>query len=369
MCVDNTCGQTACTSCNPNPCYQNCGCLNPTDWECVSNPGTKAALGITNADDGLEVLTKINDKVADIIASSGKLKINDADDCPDFLIDKIEAGTNISITTTGTGCDQKVVITGGVGIGPTAADVKVKATATDTTTDYLTDKLQGGTYIQKTILNPSGNEKVKLDVVPSTLISTDGGNQLSLGTDGKLATLYTLPDGSETKVVGGSGVNVSGIGTLLSPYVIATNPSIQAANPSFTGVWQSITLSNGSVVGLTIDSQNVKFRVRFDGSIEFKGNATFSIVFPASGNGKISLPNSVTLPAQVGIAPLNLTKVSDLKQVSYQDSTSTVNTDFRMYGYLIRFGGGNISFEFSSSFSSTKTLVVCFDGAIYHPDF
>lgn len=367
-CPDN-CAQPTCTSCNPTPCYQNCGCLNPTDWECINNPGTQDSIGVTNSNNGLVVLGKIEDAIQDLKDLTGTVKLSDSDDCPDFLIDKIEAGTNIAITQTGTGCDARIVITGGSGIGPAAADVKAKISATDTTTDYLTNKFNNGTYVQKTVLNPSGNEKIKFDVVPSTLISSDAGNQLALGTDGKFVTLYTAPDGTETKVAAGAGVIITGFGSIAAPYVVSTNPSIIASNPAFTGVWQSLTLTNASVAGVSIPSQNVKFRVNFNGSIEFKGNATFTLVFPGTGSGILSVPNSVTLPSLTGITPTNLSKVSDLKQVTYQDPTGTVNTDIRHYGYLIRLGGGNISFLFNSSFSATKTVVVCFDSAIYHPDF
>jgi hypothetical protein len=369
-CPDNNpCAQPTCDACNPTPCYQNCGCLNPTDWECVNNPGTQDSIGVTNSNNGLEVLVKIEDAIQDLKDLSGTVKISDSDDCPDFLFDKLQPGTNIAITQTGTGCARRLVITGGVGIGAAAADVYAKVSATDTTTDYLTNKFNNGTYVQKTIISPAGNEKIKFDVVPSTLISTDSGNQLSLGTDGKFKTLYTAPDGTETKIVGGAGVTVTGLGSIASPYVISTNPSIQAANPAFTGVWQNLTLTNSGVSGVSVVSQNVKFRVRFDGSIEFKGNITFTVVFPGSGNGIISVPNSATLPALVGITPTSLSRVADLKQVTYQDPTGTVNTDDRHFSYLIRKGGGNISFVFDSSFSQTKTLVVCFDSTIYHPDF
>ncbi len=368
-CPDNSCAQPTCDACNPTPCYENCGCPTIVDWECLRNPGTQDSLDVTNSDDGLEVLVKIEDAIQTLQDNIGNVKIDDEDTCPDFLLDKLEAGTNIAITTTGTGCDKRIVITGGDGIGPAAADVKAKISSADTTTDYLTNKFNNGTYVQKTIINPSGNEKIKFDVVPSTLISTDTGNQLSLGTDGKFKTLYTAPDGSETKVAAGAGVTLSGLGTIASPYIVSTNPSIQALNPAFTAVWQSLTFTNASVSGVTVASQDVKFRVRFDGSIEFKGNITFTLVFPGSGSGILSVPNSVTLPAITGIVAGNLSKVSDLKQVTYQDPTGTVNTDIRHYGYLIRMGGGNISFLFNSSFSATKTVVVHFDGAIYHPDF
>jgi hypothetical protein len=215
----NPCHQDTCNECNTtNPCYDNCGCLNPVDWDCVNNPGVHAALGVTNVDNGLTVLTKINTKINELKSSVGKVIIDDTDLCPQELMDKLQQGTNISIVKTGTGCDAKLVISGGVGIGAAGADVSVKVSATDTTTNYLNNKIAGGTYINKSILNPAGNEQIRFDVVPATLISSDSGNQLVLGGDGFCGCKMAVSDeqvclGWETFSPGDfSDVSAAGVG-------------------------------------------------------------------------------------------------------------------------------------------------------------
>src|SRR5687767_1085322 len=161
----------ACNSCNHNPCtchnpceYDNCGCVNPTTFGCTSYTGTAlACLGVANGENGNDILVKINTKACDI----GKVMLDADDTCPEYLIDKIEAGLNISIEEQGEGCDRRLVISATEGGVP--VDVNVKVSSDDTTSGYLNDKIVTGTYLTKSILNPAGNEDLRLDVVPATL--------------------------------------------------------------------------------------------------------------------------------------------------------------------------------------------------------
>ena len=115
----NPCSQPTCNDCNAsNPCYENCGCLNPTDWECVNNPGSFPDLGITNSDNGATVLEKINNEIVELQNNEGLIKSDLSNTCLRSLYDIVEAGENIAITKSGTGCNQKIIITGGEGIGP-----------------------------------------------------------------------------------------------------------------------------------------------------------------------------------------------------------------------------------------------------------
>jgi hypothetical protein len=175
---------------------------------------------------GDQVIAQICSKYEEILASQGKIVIDANDTCPPrYPWDVFQEGLNISFTQTGSGCDKKFVINaveGGVPI-----DINAKVSENDTTTGYLYGKIDGGTYIVKSIVNPGADEVLRLQLVPSTLISSDSGNQLTLGADGKFKTAYTAPDGSETKIVNGTGVTVTGIGTTADPYVVSTNPSIQ----------------------------------------------------------------------------------------------------------------------------------------------
>lgn len=356
------------TDCGDNPCYDNCGCLNPTTFECVSEPGAHSAIGVTNVMNGKEVLAAINTAIDGVKEDNGKVALDSADACPEFLTDKLSAGTNISIQETGSGCDRKLVIhasSGGV-----AVDVSAKVSSADTTAGPLNTKIDTGVYLIKNIVSPGGNEKLKIDVVPSTLISSDSGNALGIGGDGGLKTTFTAPDGTETKVSAGAGVLVTGVGSTANPYVISTNPSIQAARGCFTGTWANIPLTAYSNSSVVLVSGTPQYRIRHDGTIEMKGQMTFNVTFNTYSSGANkhvvtigALPTScLTLTEQAGTA--------DLKGINYIDLAGAGDQIVQQYGYIIRKAAQNIAIEFQSAYiaSKTKTIVVNFDGCISHPN-
>jgi hypothetical protein len=354
--------------CTPTPCdpYDNCGCTNPTTFDCVSYTGDDLpCLDVTSGETGNDILSKVETKICDI----GKIKLNSDDTCPEYLADKITAGTNINISYTGTGCDRSMVIAATVGGVP--VDVNVKVSSDDTTSGYLDDKVATGTYLTKTVLNPAGNEKVEFDVVPETLISADAGNQIVLGDDGGLKTLYTAPDGSETKLIEGTGVGISGTGTISDPYIISTNPSIQVVRPCFDNTWRPITLVATGNPSVTYSSGAPQYRYRFDGTIEFKGSLTYSVAFgtyqTSSRKFTVTVGNipttCVSLGEQVGTA--------DLKGITYIDTPqASADQITQQYGYIIRKSSNNIILEFQSSFTNatTKSIVVNFEGAVSYPN-
>lgn len=352
----------SCEDTNPcDPCsqYDNCGCPNPNTFGCTTYSGTHlSCLDVDNAEDGDSILAKIDAKVCEI----GKVLVDASDVCPKYLFEKLEPGLNITLTVVGSGCDEVIridAVDGGVPI-----DINAKVSAADTTTGYLYDKLKTGTYLSKIIENPAGNENILFDVVPVTLLSTDVNNPLYIGTDGGLMSTCIAPDGSETKIIEGTGVTVSGTGTTVDPYIISTNPSIQVVRACFDSVWRDITLvptGNANVVYLSGIPQ---YRYRFDGTIEFRGSISFSVAFAAntSSNRKYTITmgniptTCVTLVEQAG--------TSDLKSITYIESVG------QMYNYIIRKSTQNILLEFQSSFSAatSKTIVVNFDGSVSHPN-
>lgn len=356
-------------SCNTNcdPCneYDNCGCVNPNTFGCTTYSGTALpCLDVANGEDGDSILGKIEEKVCDI----GKVKLNADDTCPEYLSDKISAGLNIDISYTGSGCDRTMVISATEGGVP--VDVNAKVSEDDTTSGYLNDKIQTGTYLSKSIISPSGNEKLKIDLVPSTLISADSGNQIEIGTDGKLKTSYSAPDGSETKIIEGVGVTISGTGTLDDPYVVSTNSSIQVSRPCFDGIWRNITLVASGNPNVVYASGTPKYRYRFDGTIEFKGSITYTVSFSAytSANRKFTVPMGNIPITCITAGEMGGTK--DLKSINYIDTPQAGADQYtQLYGYIIRMSSQNISLEFQSSFinATAKSIVVNFDGAVIHP--
>lgn len=352
----------SCPETNPcNPCseHDDCGCVNPNTFGCTTYSGTAlTCLDVANAEDGDSILRKINDKVCDI----GKVLVDGDDVCPEYLFDKLDPGSNIALTIVGTGCDRKVRITSNT--GGVVPDVNVAVTAADTTTGYLWDKIKTGTYISRTKENPAGNEDILLDVVPVTLLSTDINNPLYIGTDGGLMSTCIAPDGSETKVIAGTGVTVTGTGTTVDPYIVSTNPSIQVVRACFDATWRPITLVPSGNANVVYLAGAPEYRYRFDGTIEFRGSISYSVAFAAntSANRKYTIPmgniptTCVTLAEQAG--------TSDLKSITYIESVG------QMYNYIIRKSTQNLLLEFQSSFTSatSKTIVVNFDGAISHPN-
>lgn len=351
----STCETTTCAPCNL---YDDCGCLNPNTFGCTTYSGTALpCLDVANGEDGDSILAKIEAEVCNI----GKVKIDDNDTCPEGLIDKLEAGLNIVLTQVGTGCDKVIRIDATEGGVP--VDVNAKVSADDTTTGYLYDKIQTGTYLSKVIVSPAGNEKLKLDVVPSTLISGDSGNPLYIGTDGAIMSTCIAPDGSETILLAGTGVTLSGSGTSADPYVISTNPSISIARTCFDNTWRNITLVATGNANVTYVSGTPQYRYRFDGTIEFRGSATYTVDFAnnLSANRKYTIPcgniptTCLTAGEQAGSA--------DLKSITYIQDAG------QMYNYIIRKTTQNLILEFQSSFvnATSKTIVVNFEGAVSYP--
>lgn len=352
----------SCPETNPcNPCneHDDCGCLNPSTFGCTTYAGTAlACLGVANGEDGDSILRKINDKACNI----GKVLTDENDICPDYLFNKLEAGSEITLTITGSGCDQKIRIDSGTGGAP--VDVNAKVSSNDTTTGYLYAKLKTGTYLSRTIENPGGNEDILFDVVPVALLSTDVNNPLYIGTDGGLMSTCIAPDGSETKVIAGTGVTVTGLGTTVDPYIVSTNPSIEVVRACFDATWRAITLVPSGNANVTYLSGAPEYRYRFDGTIEFRGSISYTVAFAAntSANRKYTIPmgniptTCVTLAEQAG--------TSDLKSITYIESVG------QMYNYIIRKSTQNLLLEFQSSFTSatSKTIVVNFDGAVSHPN-
>ena len=317
----NPCGCT--DECNEvNPCYENCGCLNPTTFECVTKPGVLSAIGVTNDMTGKQVLQAINDTIEDLV----------------------------------------------VGSGSSGDDQYVKITSSDTVESYLNDKLAFRPNIKKVILNPNANEVMRLEVVEEELVSTDTDNQLDIGTDGKLRVIITPPT-ADVDIQEGSGVTITGAGTSADPWVIATNPSISAVRTCFNNTWVPITLVNTGTGVTYVPGTAPQFRYRHDGTIEFKGSATYNVDFGvysgATRKRTLALGNIPTNCLSAG----EQGSATDLKAITYIDAPGTGDQITQQYGYIIRKSAQNITIEFQSAYiaATTKTIVVQFDGAMSHP--
>lgn len=311
-----------------NPCYDNCGCLNPTTFECVTKPGAHANIDVTDGMNGKQVLDAIDSKIGEIE-------------------------------------DEILALNGGV---EPAIDTKVKVSVSDTSAGLLNDKVANGVYVKKTVINPAGNEKIKFDILPSDLLSSDSDNDLTIGSDNKLKCTNT---DNQFHAQEGVGINLTGTGTAEDPLVISTNATIQVARPCFDGIWKNLIVAPTGNANVTFVAGQPKYRYRFDGTIEFKGNITYTVVYGAYTTGDRKQTAVVGSVATTCISASEQAGISDLKGINYIDvPQASADQIVQQYGYIIRKSAQNITIEFQSSFTNptSKTVVVNFDGAVSHPN-
>ena len=140
--------------------------------------------------------------------------------------------------------------------------------------------------------------------------------------------------------------------------------------PCFDNIWRAVTLVATGNPNVTYVSGAPQYRYRFDGTIEFKGSATYSVAFGTyqTANRKYTitignLPTTcLTLGEQAGVADLKGITYIDIPQASADQIT-------QQYGYIIRKSSVNMIIEFQSSFTAatTKSIVVNFEGAVSYP--
>lgn len=314
-----------CINCTPdNPCYQDCGCLNPTTWECITLPGILAPIGVTNNMNGLQVLQSISATI-------------DA----------------LTITPPAPG-----------------SDVYAKVSVTDTTADYLNDKLLVTNLLTKTVINPGTNEKIRFSVNLVNMISADPDNLLEIGTDSKFRVIASSTP-ADIVVTAGTGVTVTGSGPAADPFVVSINPSISVVRSCFDSIWRNMTLAASGSASVVYVSGNPQYRYRYDGTVEFRGSVTYTVSFGtySSGTRKFTVPMG-SIPTTCLTAG-EQTGTSDLKGINYIDAMqASADQIVQQYGYIIRKNAQNYFLEFQSSFTNatSKTIVVNFEGVVFHPN-
>lgn len=89
-----------------------------------------------------------------------KVKVSSDDTTEDFLLPKLVAGTNITLTEQNPGGNENIKIDAAV-----ALDVKASVSGADTTPNFLDPKITiaAGSGLSKAITSPGGDEKLELD--------------------------------------------------------------------------------------------------------------------------------------------------------------------------------------------------------------
>lgn len=235
----NRCGTPSCdctTTCSP--------CNGElTDFSCVEYTGAnKSCSGLDKYDKLSDYVGAVDTVLCTLQSDSGKVFVSDTGVAKKTLKSLLSAGANIAITEIGTGASKTLRIdsvTGG-----SVQDVSVAISATDTTASYLNNKINVGSYLNKTITSPSGNEKLLLDVNTAALLSTDPANKIELAFDGGL-----FFDG-----------------------VVRTDAAYNSA-------WNTLTITGSTPSGVTMVLNNAKYRIDFDGSVQFKGYIDYTCDF------------------------------------------------------------------------------------------
>jgi hypothetical protein len=130
------------------------------------------------------------DEDVEISAADPTVEVSADDTTPGDLEAKIVAGTDISIATLNPGANEQLEIS----YSGTPTDELVKVTANDTTPDYLLNKLAAGTNVTITELNDGANEDAEISAAdPTVKVSADD----------------TTAGDLEAKIVAGTGISIT----------------------------------------------------------------------------------------------------------------------------------------------------------------
>ena len=132
-------------------------------------------------------------------AETGKLFVSSNDTTRNYLLNKLAAGTGITLTETNDGGDETVTID---------SDGKVRVTTNDTTRDFLQAKITAGDGIAESILNAFGDEELNLAVA----LATTSGLEFSSG----LLQVNTVANGGIALNANGTILDITNLSEVTS---------------------------------------------------------------------------------------------------------------------------------------------------------
>lgn len=162
------------------------------------------------------------------------------------MIDKIQAGANIVISSTGTGANKKIRIDSV--LGGQIVDEKVKISANDTSSSYLEGKIIAGDCIFITKEQAGLNEKLKVNIdwacALNKLANLPGfcASVLNCGAGGPQACpSITL----SSPIVSGDSITISW-SSLATEFDVYIDGQLQAGSPQSSTTFTKTGISNGN---------------------------------------------------------------------------------------------------------------------------
>lgn len=248
----NNCGQNKTSSvnpnCNPIADYCNTGCLDITPTDCLIFSGaTTQCLEIGYGTTVTTVIEGFDKAICLINDELGKVKTDPTDECYGYLIDKLEAGSNIVISGVGTGCQKKIKIDSV--IGGIQEDEKVKVSAQDSVTGFLETKIIAGDCLIISKSNPGLNEKLKIDVdwqcVLNKLSTLPGFCTLVTNCVGVISPQECPDITLNSPIISGPNVSLSWTSTA-TQFNVYLDGQLQPGSPQSSTSFSKTGLINGS---------------------------------------------------------------------------------------------------------------------------
>lgn len=206
-------------------CTQTFGCLDIYNTSCIQYDG--GALTCINIATGAalnDLLCSVNNILCNLQSNAGLVKIDLSDTTADYLINKLVAGANIVLTGIGYGSSEQIRID--AVLGGQIQDQYVKISPTDQASGFLEDKLLTGPCVYYQKVNPGLNEKMQIFIDWQCAL-----NQLS-----SLAGFCTVINNC-----------IPNSQPITCPFILLNNPSINGS--AVTATW----VSSGSTYNVYID--------------------------------------------------------------------------------------------------------------------
>lgn len=339
----------SCNKCNSTPC--SCGCSQSTycpspchgemkDFACVEYTGTSLPnIDLTKHDTLDELVKGLDLIIGSLQDNSGKVKATDTATCAKSLDQVLTAGANIALTLTGTGCNRQLridSITGG-----TVQDIYTRVSSNDTNSDYLTNKIVTGPYLQK-VLSAPGVQTMTLNANIAAMISADITNKLTMGFDG--------------------GLYFNGV---------------ERVRAAFNDTWNNLVLTGVYPIGVSFLTNTAQWKVTANGTVVFRGYIDFQANFAnyVSSNTTWQYTfNLANLFTQMG-GYFNSGEISAVDREiasSYKvDVAASTSPSFvQAFGYNTNWSNTNLVLRIYGTYEAAqvKTIRVSFEGVTLQPN-